>query len=388
MSSQFWYLSFFELALTIILSIMLFAFNLGVNKQFILFLTIANIIFVIPKTMLSYLLQVSNRIKEYSLIVILEKVIYCLLTLCILLFGFTSYKPFIFADVLGKFCALFLGVYYCKDIVFSKMETIHVSLIEAWLNISVGIKLLVANIAGMLILGIIRMAIEYQWDIETFGKVSLAISVSNLLMVFINSVGIVLFPMIKRMDKDKLNDLYFKMRDILMVLLFGMLVFYYPLQYILKFWLPNYVDSFAYLALLFPMCIYESKMSMLINTYLKAFRKEKQLLLINSISVLLSFIFSGISVFLLKNLILTVIMIVLLFAFRCIACELLLSNYMEKSVINDILKESVLCMAFMCISWNMPSLFAFFSYLIIFLIYIFSKRESYYYFIEKLIIRK
>ena len=367
---------------------MLFAFNLGVNKQFILFLTIANIIFVIPKTMLSYLLQVSNRIKEYSLIVILEKVIYCLLTLCILLFGFTSYKPLIFADVLGKFCALFLGVYYCKDIVFSKMETIHVSLIEAWLNISVGIKLLVANIAGMLILGIIRMAIEYQWDIETFGKVSLAISVSNLLMVFINSVGIVLFPMIKRMDKDKLNDLYFKMRDILMVLLFGMLVFYYPLQYILKFWLPNYVDSFAYLALLFPMCIYESKMSMLINTYLKAFRKEKQLLLINSISVLLSFIFSGISVFLLKNLILTVIMIVLLFAFRCIACELLLSNYMEKSVINDILKESVLCMAFMCISWNMPSLFAFFSYLIIFLIYIFSKRESYYYFIEKLIIRK
>ena len=388
MSSQFWYLSFFELALTIILSIMLFAFNLGVNKQFILFLTIANIIFVIPKTMLSYLLQVSNRIKEYSLIVILEKVIYCLLTLCILLFGFTSYKPLIFADVLGKFCALFLGVYYCKDIVFSKMETIHVSLIEAWLNISVGIKLLVANIAGMLILGIIRMAIEYQWDIETFGKVSLAISVSNLLMVFINSVGIVLFPMIKRMDKDKLNDLYFKMRDILMVLLFGMLVFYYPLQYILKFWLPNYVDSFAYLALLFPMCIYESKMSMLINTYLKAFRKENQLLLINSISVLLSFIFSGISVFLLKNLILTVIMIVLLFAFRCIACELLLSNYMEKSVINDILKESVLCMAFMCISWNMPSLFAFFSYLIIFLIYIFSKRESYYYFIEKLIIRK
>ena len=388
MSSQFWYLSFFELALTIILSIMLFAFNLGVNKQFILFLTIANIIFVIPKTMLSYLLQVSIRIMGYSLIVILEKVIYCLLTLCILLFGFTSYKPLIFADVLGKFCALFLGVYYCKDIVFSKMETIHVSLIEAWLNISVGIKLLVANIAGMLILGIIRMAIEYQWDIETFGKVSLAISVSNLLMVFINSVGIVLFPMIKRMDKDKLNDLYFKMRDILMVLLFGMLVFYYPLQYILKFWLPNYVDSFAYLALLFPMCIYESKMSMLINTYLKAFRKEKQLLLINSISVLLSFIFSGISVFLLKNLILTVIIIVLLFAFRCIACELLLSNYMEKSVINDILKESVLCMAFMCISWNMPSLFAFFSYLIIFLIYIFSKRESYYYFIEKLIIRK
>ena len=121
MSSQFWYLSFFELALTIILSIMLFAFNLGVNKQFILFLTIANIIFVIPKTMLSYLLQVSNRIKEYSLIVILEKVIYCLLTLCILLFGFTSYKPLIFADVLGKFCALFLGVYYCKYIVFSKM---------------------------------------------------------------------------------------------------------------------------------------------------------------------------------------------------------------------------------------------------------------------------
>ena len=38
-------------------------------------------------------------------------------------------------------------------------------------------------------------------------------------------------------------------------------IFYYPIKLILSTWLPQYADSLRYMALLFPICIYESKMS-------------------------------------------------------------------------------------------------------------------------------
>ena len=45
-----------------------------------------------------------------------------------------------------------------------------------------------ANIASMLIIGVVRFGIERSWDVETFGKVSLTLSASNLMMLFINAV--------------------------------------------------------------------------------------------------------------------------------------------------------------------------------------------------------
>lgn len=50
-------------------------------------------------------------------------------------------------------------------------------------------------------------------------------------------------------------------------------------------WLPEYTDSLMYMALLFPMCIYEGKMSLLINTYLKTLREEKAMLKVNLIAL-------------------------------------------------------------------------------------------------------
>lgn len=64
-------------------------------------------------------------------------------------------------------------------------------------NISVGIKLMFANIASMLIIGIVRFGIERAWDVATLGKVSLTLSILNMI-IFINAVGIIMFPTLRR----------------------------------------------------------------------------------------------------------------------------------------------------------------------------------------------
>lgn len=375
MSSQFWYLSIFEAILSIVLLVGISFFKFNVDKLFVLEITVISILFIIPKTLLSYLLQISNRIKEYSIVVISERALYFILTIVILSLGFKSYKLLLFADILGKILSFVIGIVYCKDIVFSKMTSFSVSIKEAFDNISIGIKLLAANITGMLILGIIRLAIENNWNIETFGKVSLAISISNLLMVFINAIGVVLFPILKRINEELLNDLYDKIRDYLMVILFLMLISFYPLKIILSLWLPSYVESFTYMSLLFPICIYESKMSLLINTYLKAMRKEKQLLIINVITVILSALLTYVCVYQMHNLTCSIIVIVILFAFRAILSEFILGSYMKKNFKKDILIELIMCLVFMCSSTLLPLYIAFIIYLIACAIYLYYKRN-------------
>jgi len=163
------------------------------------------------------------------------------------------------ADLIGKSISLVYATYCCSDIVFHKLSGFYFSFREAIENINVGIKLMFANIASMLIIGVVRFGIERSWDIATFGKVSLTLSISNFMMIFINAVGIIVFPILRRTDEQKLPVIYETMRNLLMVILLGALLVYYPFKLGLLAWLPKYADSVMFMALMFPICVYEGK---------------------------------------------------------------------------------------------------------------------------------
>ena len=218
--------------------------------------------------------------------------------------------------MLGKILAMLFGIYLIKGILVFNFTDFTDVIAEIYENISVGSKLLFANIASMLILGIIRFGISQYWDVVTFGKVSLALSIANFLMVFINAVSVVLFPALKRINDDELRVVYQKIDIVLTVILLGALALYYPLKYILNWWLPQYADSLMYVSILFPICFFESKVVLLINTYLKALRQEALLLKINLITVVLSALLTYFCVVYLHNLQFTVFSILVLFLFK------------------------------------------------------------------------
>ena len=382
-NGQFWSLAAFEAAVTALLSGAVLLLVPEVDRQFVLLLTAVSILFVIPRTMLSYLLQISNRIREYSLVVIVEKLAYLLLTFALLLLGVRSYRPLVAADVAGKAASMVLGMYYCRDIIFcGKFTALARTVKEAWENTCIGIKLMIANVASMLILGIVRMCIENRWDIETYAKVSLAISVSSMLMVFINAVGIVLFPILKRIDRERMREIYVKIRDVLMVVLLGMMFVYYPAQWLLSRWLPDYAESFVYMSILFPMCIYESKMSLLINTYFKALRKERELLLANVLTVVLSAALSGLCVYVLSSITLSMVSVVVLFAFRCLFCETILARELGLSFVGDSLAELAVCALFMLCSTQLSLLPALCAYAVVYAAYLYYKKETLHNFLD------
>lgn len=348
----------------------------GTDKFSVMLFVSLNIVVDLPKTFLRYILQSTNRIREYANPLIFEKILNLVFAVLLIICGAKRFESFAAGDILGKLVSLSIAIYYCKEITFAKPGCFQYAFSESKENLKVGSKLLLANISSMLIVGTVRFFIEKQWDLVTFGKISLTLSVSNFLMVFINSVGVVLFPMLKRTDSEKLPLIYSAMRTCLMFPLLGMLVCYYPAKAILSIWLPQYKDSLIYMALLFPMCVFESKMSMIINTYLKSLRKEKWLLMVNVVTVFLSVTITLITTYWLHNLDLAVASIVFLLAFRCVCAELLLSTVLDVNVKTDIILELALTAIFIVASWFVGGILGLAIYAIAYLIYLIIKRED------------
>ena len=73
------------------------------------------------------------------------------------------------------------AVFFCCDIVKTRPERWPNIRRETWLCLIAGSKLMVANIASMLILGVLRFGIERVWGVITFGKVSLLLSALSFL---------------------------------------------------------------------------------------------------------------------------------------------------------------------------------------------------------------
>ena len=374
--SQFWMLFIFQMIIgAIIIGVSTF-FSSDSNRLFIFNITAVCMLIVNLRLMLLFILEGTNRIKEYAKITLMERVIYCCLILFFLLIGIREFKILIYADIIGKFITLLYAAYCCREIVFNKVSSFYFNVKETVKNVSVGIKLMFANIASMFIIGVVRFGIERTWDVATFGKVSLVMSVSSLMMVFINAVGIIMFPVLRRTSEDKLPTLYATMKTFLMVPLLAVLIVFYPLAIILPAWLPQYKEGLMYMALLFPMCIYEGKMALLINTYLKTLRKEKMMLMINLASVVLSIILTILFTIVLKNLSLAIVSIVVLLAFRSALAEVYLSKLLNVSVFKDIFLELAMTLIFILAGWFVTSWIGVAIYLAAYGLYLFIQRRD------------
>jgi O-antigen/teichoic acid export membrane protein len=376
-TAQFWLLVIIEFIITICFTSVYYNIAADGNKIIVIFLVCLSTLISIPRGLLAYTLQATGQIRKCISGYILERTVYFILALIILLFS-KKFELIIVSDIVGKLLSLLYLISYCKDITFNKLPKTKELFSEIWDNIRAGSNLLLANLASVLIVGIIRLSIEKNWGIETFGKVSLTISISNMILSFFSAISIVLFPMLRNVSEDSLTIIYKTIDIIITIAGLGLLLIYFPLKSILLIWIPNYIESLIYMGLIFPICIYESKMTLINNTYLKTLRKEKVLLNINIITVSLSIIISCINVIYIKNLNVMILTIVFLLAFRCIITEIYLAKLLKLSLFNDIVWEILLSTMFILIAWNINGVSAFIIYLIIYLLYLVFKRKDIY----------
>ncbi len=341
---------FLILLLNLILDICLLAIffsTVGVVEKRFTFLAacIAGLI-CIPRSLILMTLLATNRISENAYAIFFERFGNILGILIVLCFRIKRVEILIYTDLLGKTLSLLLVIFKARDIFRVKIVDYKRVIVEGLENIRSGIKIVLAVLAIVFSVSIVRQNIEANFGIESFAKVSFSLSLSNMFTVFINAVAIVLFPVLKRMKPENQKDVYTSLNTIFVSVLGAALIFYEPIRLILSKLLPAYSDGLLYLGLLFPFFLYDGKMLFLLTTYFKVLRKENMLLLINFMTLVFATILSYVAVFVLKNLTYAVIVLLLVQIFRCINAEVYLSKILNKNCTLDIMAELYLTLAF------------------------------------------
>lgn len=297
-------------------------------------------------TYTTYLLQITNRISKYVTLTILHRVSFGALSLFLLVVKVDHFQWFCMAEILSEVGAVLLGVYYSKELYISKSISLQETLIEAKHNVSSGVLLLIANWSSMLIVGSAKMVVQFRWSDLMFGKVSFAFSLANLFLTFINAISVVLFPALKRMNSQQLPSLYEKLRDTISPVLFGALLLYFPGCWILEKWLPQYQPSLTYLGYLLPMIVFASKVSLLTNNYLKAYRKEGLMLYVNIGCVVSAIVMYIVAAYLFDNLVALLITVILAVMLRSVISETVVAKVINKKFYKEFALEMLITALF------------------------------------------
>lgn len=271
-----------------------------------------------------YILMATDRIKDFSISVVIGRGAFFISALALILMKQANLYLFALCDILGCVCCSAYAFAKCKDKLLRRPCNFSKGFMEARNNISVGFSLLAANMIGVGITGVIKYAVQTHWSIVTFGKIAFSITCVNLFLKFMTAVGTVLFPMLCNYSLEKLKKIYVLVNTLLEYIIAICMIFYYPAKLILSMYLPQYMESLVFMSYLLPICLFETKVSLLINTYYKALRKERVLMLVNLIDLTLSVALAIMSTLLFSNLKLAIFSILIVLAVRSVVLEIIL----------------------------------------------------------------
>ena len=340
------------------------------ERQMIILFTGVYLVISNASLYLGYIFQAVNQTKIFSMSVMLDRIVVLASMIVLMSVGVRVFEPYVICYIISKLVALIYCIIKGKEIVFTKRTKILVACKEMWINISIGIKLTIANIASMLILGIGKMIIDMIWGIEAFGKFSLSLSLTNFFLLFISQISMVLFPTLRQLEDRKRREIYEIVRNAMGLLLPLVFVFYVPIKELLELWLPQYREGLKYLALLLPICTFDGKMQLLCNTYFKVLRKEKLLLKNNGIAFMLSLVLSLIGGYVVGDIYFIVVSLVLAIAVRSIISEIYLAHVLKIEVISGILQEALLVIIFMFSAWYLDRELSFMAIVFSYIVYL------------------
>lgn len=118
-----------------------------------------------------------------------------------LLLGVRDYRYLILADCGARCISLCVSWHNAPGFIGKQFMNPFESIKEAVSNVSVGIFLLLSNMVGLIVIASVRFAVEDQWGIVAFSKVSLAFSISSVAITATGAASVVLFPLLKRLTK-------------------------------------------------------------------------------------------------------------------------------------------------------------------------------------------
>ena len=310
-SSQLWIATGFIMTLSIISFIVISSGLIpALTNSDLKFVILSVAVFAVINDIFGYcssICQALNRFKVYTTSSIMERLIMVAFLIVMIVFSIKKFEYIVICWIASLAAVTVRILVKNQDLFLSKITISRAIFREMGINIVVGINLMLSNVSAMLIIGICRFFISEHYPIEIFGFVSFSLSLCLFCLQFISKIGIGIYPLLKQ-KSEEFHQVFFAKMDYLLTVLMPLCIILFPiLILIVKYFLPNYYPSLTYLAIFFPLCVFTVKIDMLYSTYLKVLRHERYLLKINAAIMLLSAAISALGIYVLDNLILTLI---------------------------------------------------------------------------------
>ena len=285
-----------------------------------------------------------------------------------------DFRPYAIAYLASKAVSLAWCCWEARDILSAPPLGVPEAVRESIASIRVGFKLMIANVADMLILGVARALVDAVWGIEAFGRVSFSLSLVNFFITFVTQASMVLFPALRQSGEGERRAVYRGMRDAMEVAFPAVYALYFPMAWLLSAWLPQYAESMGWLAVLLPVCVFNTKMDVCCTTYFKVLRQERVLLAVNVVTVAASAVTSLAGVFALGSLEAVLVGAVCCIAARSAWSELRLDREMGVGRSPMLAPELLLTAAFVALALLLPGAWALLAYCALYGAYLVANR--------------
>jgi len=236
-------------------------------------------------TLLLQIYQITSNFKKYSIFSISMRLLGLLAVSILLLLKIYDFKYFIIADIASLVIVTAILVYYNYEL-FKPRNHLLFSWNDYKQSINSGLPLLIANMMGILTIGVGRFIIQFGGGISDFAQYSFGMSIASLVSVAVASVSVVLYPMIKKTDKQVLSNLYNRIANFLKISIIFVILLYYLSIIFIRLYYPKYSGLIEYLNILYAIIYLQTITSVLQNTYYKVLRQERRLFIENLISII------------------------------------------------------------------------------------------------------
>lgn len=365
-----------QLMLGIALLFAIFSADLNDERDFVLFCTVVFMVVKNSADYIGYVFQAMNETMLFSRGAILERLAFLLPMTALLLLQIDDFEVYVVAYMIAGLVRLFYFLYNSKDFFKCGLEPLETASKESVKSITIGLKLMLANIASMLILGVARFFIDLVWGIETFGKLSLSLSMVNFFLAFVSQAAMVLFPALRQGSNEEQRKFFVASRDSLSIIFPAVYALYFPMKWLLDLWLPLYSDSFIFIAYLMPICVFDSKMNICCTTMFKVRRQERMLLLVNIFAFLISACATLLGCYVFVSIYIVIGGVILSIVLRSVVSEFVINHELE--VTNNLLlfcSELFLTIAFILAVGSLDEAVGFFVYLLLFFIFVLLNRN-------------
>lgn len=291
------YFMFLIIALTSF--IILISLLIPYNDKTLLFIFITlNIPLVVLNGIFLFLLQSTNQIKKYSVYSVIDKFIMIITIFVFIYLDIKNIYVIIMVDMISRFIQIILMYIEFHKLFKSEEDNQSTRKIisEIQKNISRGSYILITNLIGMLLFGYGLFVIERFMSLKDYSLFSLGISTTNILLLFINAVSIVVFPYLSRLEN---NQVFSKVTQInFLTTHFSIFIcnIYIIIVFILENYLEKYSDLLIFLPFIFLSVVLQIKFNIILYPTIKLLNKEKIIFKINLRLLILSIIFTSLSV--------------------------------------------------------------------------------------------